>query len=142
MGPLKKSLPLLIVGSYVLAGCATTPVGEEKGGDDIAARECFNVRDVRSLSAVTDRFVLAHCVRSGHFLLTMEPACLGLEDSSRFMVSNEFNRVCSNFGATLTYRYFDQTRSCRILNVEAVEGREAAQEIVARRSGSEVPPER
>ena len=79
----------------------------------------FNVRDVRSLDAIHDRYVYVQCRRGKHYLLTMANACLGLPDSIAVAVANDFNRVCSHDGAWLTYRDFERTRRYVILRVEA-----------------------
>ncbi len=95
-----------------------------------AEKACFRVRDARSLDAVDDRFVYLRCVRDKHFLLTMDNACLGLQNSIAVAVANGYDRVCSNDHAFITYREFDQTRRCGILNVEQVEDRAAALKLI------------
>jgi hypothetical protein len=95
-----------------------------------AEKACFRVRDTRSFDAVDDRFVYLRCVRDKHYLLTMDNACLGLQNSIAVAVANGYDRVCSNDHAFITYREFDQTRRCGILNVERVEDRAAALKLV------------
>jgi len=132
----RRTLASLFVLMVVIAGTACTST-EEVGkieGSPIAEDACFNIRDVRSFDAIHDRFVYVRCLRDGRYLLTMENACQGLQNSLAVAVASGFNRVCSNDRATLTYRDFDRTRLCVILSVEAVETRTAAQNLVARRS--------
>ena len=114
--------------------CTSTKNVETGQGERAAEEACFNVLDVRSFGALHDRFVYVRCLRGKHYLLTMENACLGLQNSLAVTVSSGFNRVCSNNRASLTYRDFDRTRRCVILRVEAVEGRTAAQDLVTRRT--------
>jgi hypothetical protein len=114
-------------------GCTSTKAVETSDSDAVAEEACFNVRDVRSFDAIHDRFVYVRCVRGKHYLLTMENACVGLQNSLAVTVESGFNRVCSNDWASLTYRNFDRTTRCGILRVEAVEDRAAAVALVESR---------
>jgi len=84
------------------------------------------------LCVVDDRFVYVRCVRDKHYLLTMDNACIGLQNSIAVAVANGYDRVCSKDRAFITYREFNQIRRCGILNVEQVEDREAALKLVER----------
>lgn len=95
-----------------------------------AEKACFRVRNTRSFDAVDDRFVYVRCVQDKHYLLTMDNACLGLQNSIAVAVANGYDRVCSNDRAFITYREFDQTRRCGILKVEQVANRAAALKLV------------
>ncbi len=114
-------------------GCTSTKAVETSDSDVVAEEACFNIRDVRSFDAIHDRFVYVRCVRGKHYLLTMENACVGLQNSLAVTVSSGFNRVCSNDRASLAYRNFDRTARCGILRVEAVENRAAAVALVESR---------
>lgn len=98
-----------------------------------AEKACFRVRDTRSFEAVDDRFVYLKCVRNKHYLLTMDNACFGLQNSIGVAIASGFDRVCSNDHAMITYRDFNQTRRCGILDVEAVENRDGALEFIEER---------
>ena len=74
-------------------------------------RTCFRVRDTRGFSAIDDRFVYVKSVRDRHYLLTMDNRCYGLEFSIKIAIANEFDRVCSNDRAILTYRDFNRPSS-------------------------------
>lgn len=124
----KLVLVLLVA---TVSGCTSAPDSAESSVESA----CFRVRDVRSFEAVDDRFVYVRCVRDRHFLLTMHIACLGLQDSIRVAIGNEFDRVCSTDRALITYRDFDRTRTCEILTVETVGSRERALELVEQRRG-------
>jgi len=130
-----------VLGSSVLWGgssLAENPVKTPAADEVHAEKACFRVRDTRSLSAVDDRFVYVRCIRDRHYLLTVDNACLGLENSIAVAVSNKFDRVCSNDRAWITYKEFDQTRRCGILNVEEVSDRKRALQLVKERKAG--PP--
>jgi hypothetical protein len=128
---------LVVVLTVVVLGCTSTRNISVSGDRPGAEATCFNVIDLRSLTALHDRYVFARCRRGKHYLLTMAPACQGLQNSIAMVVSNDFNRVCSHDQARLTYRDFDRTRDCVILRVEAVENRAAALDLVAHRTQPE-----
>ena len=132
-----SSLFALIVTIAGTACTSTKEVGKIEGSP-IAEEACFNVRDVRSFDAIRDRFVYVRCLRDGHYLLTMENACQGLQNSLAVAVASGFNRVCSSDRATLTYRDFDRTRHCRILRVEAVDDLAAAATLVESRTNPKI----
>ena len=118
-------------------GCASTNAAAPRAGEPPAAEACFNVRDVLSFEALHDKFVYVRCRRKRHYLLTMENICLGLRNSLAIAVSNDFNRVCSQDRATITYEGLGRTSRCQILWVEKVEDRAAAQILVERRTDSQ-----
>ena len=131
MATLKR---ILVIG-FLLAGVSNAVLAQDKPEPETveepkAEKACFRVRDTRSFDAVDDRFVYLRCVRDKHYLLTMDNVCLGLQNSIAVAVANGYDRVCSNDHAFITYREFDQTRRCGILNVERVEDRAAALELV------------
>jgi len=118
-------------------GCASTNPAAPGEGEPPAAEACFNVRDVLSFNALHDKYVYVRCRRGRHYLLTMENICLGLRNSLAVSVSNDFNRVCSQDRAMITYEGLGRTSRCPILWVERVEDREAAQVMVERRTKSQ-----
>jgi len=136
MGPKQRmiavSLGLIVTISGL--GCTSTSAAAAGEGEPPAAEACFNVRDVLSFDALHDKFVYVSCRHGRHFLLTMENICLGLRNSLAIAVSNDFNRVCSQDGATITYRGLGRTARCIILQVEAVDDKAAAQALVERRT--------
>ena len=128
--------PVLLVVAVVVA--AGTGWAREHGANSTTSSDvektCFRVRNTRGFSALDDRFVYVRCIRDAHYLLTMENRCYGLEYSIKIAISNEFDRVCSDDGATITYRDFSRADRCRILTVEAVAGLEQAEAIVRERT--------
>jgi len=125
----------LVVLVAVASGC-TSALGH---GEPTVERACFRVRDTRGFEAMDDRFVDVRCVRDRHYLLTMETACFGLQESIRIAIGNEFDRVCSNHRAMISYRDFNRLKTCGILTVETVASREEGLELVEKRRGSEDP---
>jgi len=137
-GKFIASFIMVVVVLFGAGSAEAEQQSEQKSGEASTPKKaCFRVRDTRSLSAVDDRFVYVRCIRDRHYLLTMDNACLGLENSIAVAVSNRFDRVCSNDRAWITYKEFNQTRRCGILNVEEVSDREGALQLVKeRKSGS------
>ncbi len=127
-----KKLILFMVAIAMISGYSDAGESEAQGAT--SEKACFRVRDVRGFEAVTDRFVYVHGVRSQHYLLTMENVCMGLENSVGIAIANGFDRVCSNDRAMITYKEFNQVKRCGILMVEAVTDREAALDLVKKRS--------
>jgi hypothetical protein len=143
MSVTRRTLASLFVLIVTVAGtaCTSTKEVEKIEGSPIAEDACFNVRDVRSFDAIHDRFVYVRCLRGKHYLLTMDNACQGLQNSLAVAVSSGFNRVCSYDRARLTYRNFNRTFHCGILRVEAVDDRAAAADLVKRRTKPETETE-
>jgi hypothetical protein len=115
----------------VLFGCSSTPA------NDTGADACLRVRDVRGYTALHDRYVFIRAARDRHYLLEIDQGCRGLTFGSGIVISNAFDRVCSHDGATISFRDFDRTRRCRILEVEAVAGLEAAEALVIQRTAAD-----
>jgi hypothetical protein len=126
----------LAVTSLCLAGttigCAHGSGGMESAPEAVTIpsdRACFNVREVESYDAFDDRFVAVKTIRDECYLLTLDNVCYGMESAIRIAISNDFNRVCSNDLAEITYRDFNRLHRCRILNVEQVDNLEAARDL-------------
>lgn len=95
---------------------------------------CFSVRRVRDFSPLSDKALYVDGGGSNHFLLTMNPGCLGLRSADGIVIDNHTDRVCSNSQARVTYRGIGRSlESCRIRTVEAVEDRAAARTIAEAR---------
>ena len=95
---------------------------------------CFNVRAVRDFSGLSNQYIYVEEAGDNHFLLTMELGCFGLRNAIGIAISNRMSRVCSNDFARVTYRDFGRLQQCRILEVEKVQSKEAAKELVELRS--------
>jgi hypothetical protein len=107
----------------------------DAGGEPPSEEACFNVREVRNFDALDDRYVYLEGARDDHYLLTMVGGCIGLEDSFQIAVSNELSRVCSIDFGKITYRGISgQPETCSIREVEAVEDKAAAEQLVEART--------
>ncbi len=94
---------------------------------------CFNVRDIRSFSALDSERLYARGRRDEHFLITVYATCFGLQSALQIAISGTVGRVCSTTSATIAYRSSGQLEQCRIRQVEAVEDRDAAKELAEAR---------
>ena len=128
-----RFLVMALIGAAVLAPLSSLAGDDRKTEETKIEKSCFRVRDTRSFSAVDDRHVYVRCIRDRHYLLTMDNTCFGLENSIGVAVSNRFDRVCSNDGAWITYKDFNQKRRCGILTVEEVDGRDQALQVIEER---------
>jgi hypothetical protein len=95
---------------------------------------CFNVRNVRTFSALHERYVYVRVRSDEHYLLTMDRPCMGLPFATGIAISGEFSRVCSDTLATLTYMDVGREAFCRIVRVEAVADKEQAERLVKYRT--------
>ena len=106
----------------------------EIGKDTPPSEEaCFNVRDIRSFSALDSERLYARGRRDEHFLITVYGTCFGLQSALQIAISDAIGRVCSTTSATITYRSSGRLEQCRIRQVEAVEDRDAAKELAEAR---------
>jgi hypothetical protein len=70
----------------------------------------------------------------------MSQVCMGLRDAENIAIANPSNRVCSNALAEVTYEAVGgRTETCWISQIEGVEDRSAAMELVQTRSASQRP---
>jgi hypothetical protein len=99
-----------------------------------AEKACLYVRRARSFDPIDNRHLHVEASGDEHFLLTLQPGCIGLRSAFGIAISNQSNRVCSNDLATVTYRQFDRRETCRVLEVEMVASKEAAEAVVAART--------
>ena len=130
---MKKTTLFLVAFAMI---CGLCGAGESTPDETKPEEACFRVRDVRGFTAMDDRFVSVECVRKRHYLLTMANPCFGLENSIGIKVANQFDRVCSNDGAWITYKDFNQTKRCTILTVESVTGLDQAKKVVGERKAA------
>ena len=123
---------LTLVLALAAIGCAHGGGGVQPAaasGPPPSERACFMVREVRSYDAFDDRHVAIETIRDESYLLTLDNVCFGLDSAIRIAISNDFNRVCSDDLAVITYRDYNRLDTCRILNVERVADHEAALEL-------------
>lgn len=114
--------------------CTSTQKVDTSGSGPAAEEACFNVRRVDSFSPLHERFVYVRLLGDEQYLLTMDRVCMGLPFATGITISQEFSRVCSATGATITYMDSGRSAFCRIVRVEAVASKKAAQELVEDRT--------
>ena len=114
--------------------CTSTQKVVTSGRRTDPKEACFNVRNVRTFSALHERYVYVRVRSDEHYLLTMDRLCMGLPFATGIAISGEFSRVCSDTGATITYVEFGRQAFCRIVRVEAVADKEQAERLVKYRT--------
>ena len=114
--------------------CTSTQTAETGGSAPEGQEACFNVRNVDSFSPLSNRFVYVRTTGDKHYLLTMDSMYPSLPYATGIAMSGNYAWVCSNTGAMITYVDAGRPVFCRILSVEAVVGKEAAQKLVDART--------
>jgi len=117
-----------------LACTSMQKVETTSGSAPAAERACFNVRNVDSFSPLSNRFVYVRTTGDKHYLLTMDSMYPSLPYATGIAMSGNYAWVCSNTGAMITYVDAGRPVFCRILSVEAVDNKEAAQKLVDART--------
>ena len=133
----KQRASVLFLGLiWVLSTFACTSTrGTATGESEAFPREaCFNADKVDSFSPLHGRFVYLRLLGDEHYLLTMDTLYINLPFATDIRLASDFKRVCSDSGATLTFTEGGHRVVCRIIHIEAVAGKEQAQELVAERT--------
>lgn len=123
----------LIVTVSALA-CMTTQTAETSGGAAASTNACFSVRRVSSFSPLSERFVYVRLEDDKQFLLTLDRLYMGLPFAIGIAMHGEYSRVCSDTGASITFKDTVGPAVARIIRVEAVASRDAARKLVDERS--------
>lgn len=126
------SIGLISAAAFACTSAQNTApaVGARKAGTEA----CFNVRNVDSFSPLHAKFIYVRLVGGEQYLLTLDSVYTSLPFATGIKMSSEFSRVCSDTGARMTFMDFSQPVFCRIIRVEAVASKEAAQELVEDRT--------
>ncbi|MGD1146484.1 MAG: DUF6491 family protein [Thermoanaerobaculaceae bacterium] len=128
-------LGLILTVSWL--ACTSTQKADTRSGIVPVAKEaCFDVRRADSFSALHERFVYVRLLGNEHYLLTLDSVYTSLPFATGIKLSGEFkfSRVCSDTGAMITFVDFGRPVFCRIVRVEAVASKEAAQQLVKDRT--------
>jgi hypothetical protein len=136
-----QRMAIFLVGLAVAAlgpACTSAPKAGAAGGIGAAdaPEACFNARNVDSFSPLHARFVYVRLLGDEQYLLTLDTLYVGLPYATGIRISSSFSRVCSGTGAMITFRDAGRPVRCRIVRVEAVASREAAQQLVTDRTPS------
>lgn len=110
--------------------CTSTQTVDTSGGTPATTDACFNVRRVASFSALSERFVYVRLQDDKQFLLTLDRLYMGLPFAIGITMHGEYSRVCSDTGARLTFKDIGGPAIARVIRVEAVASKEAAQKLV------------
>ncbi len=126
---------LVLIGTVLGVACTTTQKADATGGARPATGEpCFSVRTVDSVSPLHARFVYVRVLGGEQYLLTLDSVYLNLPAALGFKITSDVTWVCSDSGARLSFRDADVPVSARIIRVESVPSREAAERLVKERS--------
>jgi hypothetical protein len=123
----------LIAAASALA-CASTgqtgPTAVEPADHEV----CFSSLRVDSFAPLHPRFVYLRLVGGEHYLLTLDAVYPSLPFATEIRLISSFDRVCANSGARLTFRSGDYPVSCRVVHIDAVASKEAAEQLVKERT--------
>lgn len=124
----------LVVGVVAGSACAPTHTIEPRPGSPPATEACFNLRRVYSFTPLHGRYVYLREGPDKHYLLTLDTIYPHLTVSSRITIEGTWGTVCSETGAILVFSDYGRLTRCRIVRVEGVTSKEAAEQIVAERT--------
>lgn len=134
----KQRTPARLLGLILAVSgiaCTSTHTLNTTSGTGPAAKDaCFNVRNVDSFSPLHPSFIYVRLLREQHYLLTLDSVYVSLPYATGIKISGDFSRVCSDSGAMITYMDSGRPAFCRIIRVEAVASKEAAQKLVEDRT--------
>ena len=122
-----STLVILLMSPFVSAQ-------EEEGGEKQSSNVCVNSRTIRNFDAFTDEHIYVEDRGDTHYLFTMRGRCFGLRNSLGIAIKDTTSRVCSKSFGEVVYRdNRNQTTSCRIDTIEAVESKDDAKALVEQR---------
>ena len=127
---IKFTVSIIMMSFVFLAGCASTGSTPDSASND----DCFHIRQVNSWDAIDRKHIYLREGVNTHYLLTMFSSCQGVRYAKAIALSNHMGRVCPNDFGRITYRDAGMQSSCRIVNVERVESKEAAVALVESRT--------
>ena len=110
--------------------CTSSQRVDTSSGPRVTGETCFDARNVDSFSPLGWRFVYLRSTGGEQYLLTLDSVYTSLPFATGIAVSSAFGRVCSNTGAAITFTDSGRQVVCRIVRVESVAGKEAAQKLV------------
>ena len=114
--------------------CTSTQTADTSSGASATTNACFSVRRVASFSPLSERYVYVRLEDDKQFLLTLDRLYMGLPFAIGIAMHGEYSRVCSDTGASITFKDTGGPAIARIIRVEAVASRDAARMPVRNRS--------
>ncbi len=127
---------VLAVAFAALAGsaCVATHTIEPGPSAPAATDACFDLRTVYSFTPLHGRYVYVRVGSDEHYLLTLDTIYPHLKAAAGVAIEGSWGTVCSHSGAVLVFSDYGRRTRCRIVRVEAVASKEAAQELVTLRT--------
>ncbi len=128
-----SKLPCLLLVAAASGCIATHTIGP--GPDSPPSREaCFQLRKVDSFTPLHGRYVYVRVRPEEHYLLTLDSIYPHLTTASGIAIEGGWGTICSDTGAVLVFADYGRPVRCRIVKVEAVESKDAAQQLVEERT--------
>lgn len=133
-GPQRTAAWLLgLIATAAGLGCTSTQRAGSGKRQSAVPEVCFNVRNVDTFSPLDERSVYLRTLGGEHYLLTLDGVYTSLPFATGITISNGFSSVCSDTGATITFMNFGRPVFCRIVRVESVPSKEAAEQLARQR---------
>ena len=99
---------------------------------------CIYSRNIDGFDALTDEHVFISARRDENYLFTMRRRCTGLRSAMGIAIKGTTSRVCADGFGEIVYRDMGRRlESCRIDNIERVESKDAAKELIKQREEEE-----
>ncbi len=114
-------------------GCTSTQRAGSGERQTAVTEVCFNVRNVDTFSPLGERSVYLRTLGGERYLLTLDGVYTSLPFATGITISNDFSTVCSDTGATITFMNFGHPVFCRIVRVESVSSKRAAEQLAQQR---------
>ncbi len=128
-----RLLAVAVVAGLGLAGCASSQPTDAASATD---RVCVRVQQINSYEPIGDHHVVIKVSVSKRYLLTLEEICTGLNFARGITIADTSTQVCNDGFSFLAFQQPGHgARRCRIINLEEVENREAAEALVESRKG-------
>jgi hypothetical protein len=117
--------------------CTSTHKVDTSGREADTREACFDSSRAESFSALHEMFVYVRVGTKEHYLLTLDRTYPDLPFAIGITISDTFSRICSGAGARLNFVHAGVPVSARILRVEAVASKDAAEHLVRARTGAQ-----
>jgi hypothetical protein len=136
------TIGLLSALALVLPGLGCRSAAPSGAGHGTPAVEvtCFNARNITSFVPLAGPYLYIQVGNHEHYLLTLDRPSKRLELAYHIEISRNFDRVCSDSRAPLTYHYQGHVGVYDIIGVESVKDRAAAEALANKRTQQQPQP--
>lgn len=124
-------LPVLALTLPALVGCASSTTGQQAAATPREGETCFNASMATSFDYIGPRYMYVSTVGDDHYLLTLAEECINLQSAMGVTIRSRFEQVCSGSQDSIIYTAFGRANYCRIVNIQKVKDRAAANAIVS-----------